>query len=360
VSIPSTQSCYYPAPVTPYIPITYPAPQVIKFNNVVTSLPTQITTTSARCNGIGLIANSAASNGWFEYGETANLGRVTQTVNIGNAATSPFSNMLASLKPATTYYCRAVMQNQYGTVKGETVKFTTKATQTVYVKPVTVKHTAKTPAKKSNAISCSDGSSLTVGSTQTVGIINNGQKLVAIQIEKVDGTLIENTGVTYRVLFKNLSDTALMNVNVRVMIPQEFAITNVSAGSYDTTTHMVTLNIGTLQAYQEGAITWSGKVLKGSQVGKSVVTTAYLAYTIVSAKGQSAQDEVTAYTVSSIAATPTLSEVTGQHVIGSDESRGFLPQSLVEWLALIAILFIIFILGRSIIASYKGEKDAHH
>jgi hypothetical protein len=44
-----------------------------------------------------------------------------------------------------------------------------------------------------------------------------------------------------------------------------------------------------------------------------------------------------------------------------NSDKGFMPNSLIEWLALLAILFIIFILGRSIYASYKDDgTSAHH
>jgi preprotein translocase subunit SecG len=46
-------------------------------------------------------------------------------------------------------------------------------------------------------------------------------------------------------------------------------------------------------------------------------------------------------------------------VIGASGERGFMPNTLIEWLALLAILFIIFILGRSVYASYKEDDHAH-
>jgi hypothetical protein len=48
-----------------------------------------------------------------------------------------------------------------------------------------------------------------------------------------------------------------------------------------------------------------------------------------------------------------------KNVIGAGE-RGFMPNNLVEWLALIAILFIIFILARSIYVSFKEDEEGGH
>ncbi len=353
-SIPVYQTCYYGNTYVPYVP-----PATIKFNNVITSVTTEITNTSARCNGIGLIAANASSVGWFEYGETANLGRETAHANIGSSATSPFSNKLVNLKPSTTYYCRAVMQNQYGTVKGEVVAFTTKAKAVAYVKPVTVTTVKVTPKPvKKNEVLCVDGQVVTVGSQSAAQLINAGQKLISLQIEKVSGNFAPNSQVIYRLTVKNISDQDLKNVTVKVTIPQEIMLTNASAGTYDSMSHVLTIANLPLAAYGTIAITWTGVVVPEATVGNSTVTTAYTSYSV---PGSSAVDEVNAYVASSVVPTPDNATTTGaKKVIGvSSSGASFLPNTLVEWLALIAILFIIFILGRSVYTSYRSDKDSH-
>ena len=336
----------------------YVAPPVIVFNNVVTNPVTSITITSARCNGIGLIAQGAQSTGWFEYGQTANLGRVTSSASIGSAQTAPFSNVLTNLQPNTTYYCRAVMQNQYGIVKGEVVKFTTKNKAVVYATPITtIKKTTTVKVVKKNEIICSDGSVVGVGNQSTATMIHNGQKLVALQIDKVTGELSPSSVVTYRLSYKNLSDSLVPGMTVQVTIPQEITLTGNSVGVYDPATHILTLTTNGVAPYAQGIITWTGVVNKDAPLGKSIVTTAYASYTVPSTQ---VQDEVTAYVVGSITqAAPTDSKTdSNNHVIGLGD-KTFLPDTLVEWLALIAILFIVFILARSIYTSYRDEKHPH-
>ncbi len=351
-SVPVNQACYVP-PTPVYIP-----PTVIKFNNVVTSVVTQITNTSGRCNGIGLIANNAQSTGWFEYGETALLGRTTASVQIGSSVTAPFSNVLANLKPNTKYFCRAVMQNQYGIVKGEIVSFVTKSTVTTYVKPVSTpakKVTTKVPVK-SNVITCSDGSTIEVKSQSSATLINKGEKLVALQIEKVDGKLSSGESVRYKITYKNLVDTRLTGVVIKVTLPQEVLFASSTAGTYDEGTRTLTLNQDTVDPYTEGTILVTGSLMKDAPLGKTIVTTVYVVYTV---PGTKTQDEVTAYVVGSIVpATDISNKDTGaKKVIGASSAHSFMPNSLIEWLALLAILFIIFILGRSIYASYKDEEE---
>ncbi len=354
--IPVTQTCY--TPITPVIPVT---PTVVTFNNVVTSIATQITNTSGRCNGIGLIANGAPSTAWFEYGETASLGRLTLSANIGTDATAPFSNLLTNLKPSTTYYCRAVMQNKYGIVKGEIVSFTTKAKAVSYVKPVTTKPVVKPTAKpvKKNEVTCSDGSTVTVKNETSANLINKGEKLISLQIDKVEGNLAVGETVRYKVSYKNLVETRLTDVVIKVTLPQEVAFVSGSAGTFDSLTRTLTLNQDTLDPYGEGSIMVTGVVTKDAPLGKTIITNVYTVYTV---PGTKTQDEVTAYSVGSIVPTQaTIKNDTGaKKVIGVNDGRGFLPDSLIEWLALLAILFIIFILGRSIYASYKDDEGAKH
>lgn len=359
-----TITCYNAVGQTATDSVTVqPQAQVVKFNNVVTSPVTEITSSSARCNGIGLIAQGAPSNGWFEYGETSNLGRTTASASIGSSASAPFSNALVNLKENTSYYCRAVMNNQYGTVKGEIVKFTTKSktTQPVYVKPTTpTKKPVQTPK---NEVICSDGTVLRISSGDTASLLSQGQKLVTLNLEKTFGNLSPNQEVTYRLSYKNVSSAQLTGIVARVTVPNEVTFIGTNSGSYDSNTRTITVSNVTLAPYGEGSITFTARVNQASTIGASVVTTGYLLYSITSDTGASAQDEVTTYYVGTI--TPevasTNNDTGSKKVFGFGGGQSFLPDSLIEWLALLAIIFIIAILGRSMYIAYKGEeKHSHH
>jgi hypothetical protein len=363
-------SYYNPVYYNTYQPVVSPGystvvqPPVVKFNNVVTSVVTEITTSSGRCNGIGLIANGAPSLGWFEYGETANLGRTTASAQIGRSSSAPFSNVLANLKPSTKYYCRAVMQNQYGTVKGEIVSFVTKSTATVYVKPVAKKVTTVTkkvsaPVKKPE-ITCTDGTTVWVKNESQAKMFAQGEKLIGLRIEKSETPLSANASVSYRISYKNLTNTRLVGVVGKITLPVEVKLMQTTAGFYDESTHTLTFNLDTIDPNGEGVVAVTGKVAENAPVGKTIVATAYIIYTVPDTQ---VQDEVTAYVVGSI--TPPNEDVVSKmdtgakKVIGTGE-RGFMPNNLVEWLALIAILFIIFILARSIYVSFKEDEDGGH
>ncbi len=353
--IPVGQSCpvnysYTPTYTTSYVPpvvysqpvYTSYIPQSIVVNNVVTSIPTQISDTSAKCNGIGLIANNLQSTGWFEYGETPSLGRTTLTANIGSYNTSPFSNVLANLKPNTTYYCRAGMSNSYGTVRGEIVKFTTKGYAVSYAKTtptVNYNYTKKVEAKKTSV--CTNDSIT----------LEEGQKAITLLIEKINGDTTIKGDVTYSLTYKNISSSNLKDVVVKIALPQELAYVSATAGNYDEVTRNITVNIGTLGAISDGKINFTANVSDKAQIGKTIVTTGYIVYT-----SGSLQDEVTTYIIGTIMPSIEKGDMGAKKVIGKDNGVPFLPNSLIEWIALLAIIFILTVLGRSIYDSYKEDS----
>lgn len=80
---------------------------------------------------IATIAGTVNSRGWaasywFEYGETPNFGLVTDIESLAaQSASMPVKVFLRNLTPLTKYYFRLNAQNQFGTVNGEIMDFTT-------------------------------------------------------------------------------------------------------------------------------------------------------------------------------------------------------------------------------------------
>jgi len=91
-----------------------------------TSSATNVAKTTANLNGQINPKNSATTY-WFEYGLTSNLGTVTsfKTSDSNNSSLSVLASV-SGLQQSTKYYFRLYAQNQFGTVSGDTVSFTTK------------------------------------------------------------------------------------------------------------------------------------------------------------------------------------------------------------------------------------------
>ena len=357
------RNAYCPVMPVPVIPV---APEI---NSVITSIPTQIANTSARCNGIGLIPNNTPSVAWFEYGTNPTLGSRTATANIGSANTSPFTNLLTNLKPSTEYFCRAVMANERGTVRGEIVSFTTKKTAVYYpvaTKTVVPKKTTKavTPVKKE--VICSDGSVIEgtgeVDGKDGISMLEMGQKALSLSLVKTKGDISPGSLVSYFFSFKNDSTSNLVNAKVSVLLPEEMTLLKASLGSYDPRTRELTVAFPVMTPGQSASLEMEIGIAKESMVGKSIAVQAHASYTLPpkTANGKALTDEVTAYSVATIVSAP-LSAVPVKEEEKKTEkgTNSFLPNTIVEWVALFAILLIIIVLVRSIRESYK-TKETHH
>ena len=321
-------------------------------HRVVTTAVTQITKTSARCNGVGIISNGVYSNGWFEYGETRDLGRVTNSASIGNLPSSPFGNQITGLKSNTTYYCRAVMSNANGTYRGEIMSFRTTGDTITYI-PVTPTN-PKTPSKP---IICTDDT----GAKES---LSDGQKLMSITLEKKSGDVVLGKDVEYRAHYLNTSKIKLTNVTIKIVLPSEMAyVLSSNRGMYDNETNTVTANLDTVGAGESGDLIVKVRVSNNAEVGRSAVISTYISYDALDSKGSPIRDENTAYIVSTIA--DSQDEAKNNTEVKTDNTktssdRSFLPNTVLEWLAITALILVLIVLGRSIYVGIKGEAHKGH
>lgn len=328
--------------------VTQPLPTS---HRVVTTSATGITNTSARCNGVGIISNGVVSNGWFEYGETTSLGKVTNSASIGNQPSSPFSNTINNLKPNTTYYCRAVMSNANGTYRGEIVSFKTTGSVINYV-PVT-------PTKTSNktVVVCTD-------ETGTKETLKEGEKLMTITLDKRSGNTTPGSTVDYRVHYLNTSKIKLSNATVKVVIPSEMEFVSSNRGMYDADTRTVTADLGTVGAGSSDDLIVRVKVKDNAETNKSAVMSSYISYDALDQKGQTIRDENTSYVISTITKTEQNNNVSNTDNNNSAQKstqtdRSYLPNTVLEWLAIIALIFVLIVLGKAIWTGLKGEEHSH-
>lgn len=321
-------------------------------HRVVTTAPTQITKTSARCNGVGVISNGVYSSGWFEYGETRDLGRVTNSASIGNLPSSPFGNTITGLKANTTYYCRAVMSNANGTYRGEILSFRTTGETVTYI-PVTPSN-PKTPIKP---IICTDDT----GAKES---LTDGEKLMTITLDKKSGIVAVGNTIEYRAHYLNDSKIKLTNTTMKMVLPSDMTFVSSNRGVYDETNNTVSANLDTVPAGASGDMIVTVKVKDAASAGKSAVISSYISYDALDSKGNPIRDENTAYIISTIAsaegAVQKNTDVTSKVSNTTTSDRSFLPNTVLEWLAIIALILVMIVLGRAIYTGLKGEAHNHH
>ncbi len=258
--------------------------------------------TAARMNGV-VYGNNGAALTWFEWGPTTSLG-FTTTSQYVYSSTQSFSTPVFTLSPSTTYYFRAVAQNNdSGTVYGSIVPFTTLA-----------------------------------ASSQVVVISNGGGSAQFVELSIVTPNQSASMGdtVSYTVTYKNISSGTLRNVALNVMLSKDLDFTSATNGIFGETNHALQVNIGTLPRNESGTVFIQGVVNNSARDNDLAIATATIAFTTASG----AQDDAIAYATTNI--NSGTNSLAGLALFGS----GFLPSTLVGWLLLILVILALVALAR--------------
>ena len=338
---------------------------IVNNHRVVTTIPTQITKTSARCNGVAMIVNNVNTTGYFEYGTSANLGYTTNSGNIGNQMSTQYSNLINGLKSNTTYYCRAVITNTNGTYKGEIMSFRTGKEVVNYIPIVTapkpIKHVikGKTVIKSDKGgidITCKD-----IEGNQ--GVIKNGQKLATVNFDKISGEVTKGSIVDYKLSYKNTSDKlTLSNVIVKVTAPKDMTFLDKNIGEYNAIENSITIEDARVKSGETVEKIIKMQINDTVTAGKSLIVNSYLSYEVLDTKGGILKDEVTNYSVVTVTDDVKVSADNTKVDTKNTTTGSILPGTVLEWIAVIALFMILFILGRVIFKDIMGTKSEvnHH
>lgn len=297
-------------------------------SGVITSVPTNVGTNSARLNGIvsGIDTTFAA---YFEYGTTPSLGQAT-----------PFQNLLATrsslalfdtitVVPNTTYYYRMVAQINGSIVRGNILSFTSQgrsSTNIVYV----------------GGSSNTNGNSGNTGGTTTTQTATGVTLTVTNQQEKFN---VGDT-VNYTVTYTNGSNKTLSNSILTFILPMGFTVKATTQGVMQPPT-MVTANLGTLAVGQTGSLFIQAEVQSNVATDQTLVTNATLAYTLPNGTHDSAVGYV-------------LNHAQVQNVFaGFALGSGFFPSTIFGWLFTAIIILIIILISRRIARAKHGGHDDH-
>lgn len=117
----------------------------------ITQIPSGVSRTGATLNGLALPGGTVSTTGWFEWGVTIDLGNTTVAQSIGSAASIPFSQNIANLSPGTSYYYRAVIQNERGKAQGIILRLVTDSYGITVSPPAPIKEEIKAPPKATTA-----------------------------------------------------------------------------------------------------------------------------------------------------------------------------------------------------------------
>ncbi len=288
--------------------------------------PTNIQTNSAILNGT-YVANAANATCWYEYGRTAGLGKQTRTYNVNGfgSCTHNFTNLASN----TQYCVRAVIQTQFGTDRGATKCFNT------LQGTIRIGGPGPTPRPPVVTVVEEDETEIDLLS------LGLGLSLVRLEIDNDEDVVTRGDNVEYVIEWENISELDLEDLGLKVVMPNEIQITNISRGRLDADTNTIYFTIDELdgvdaednESGDSGRMTVSGVVGRGT-IGNLLTAEAELAYdNPVNDAQENARDfDLDEY---------------GTRIAGQTASVfGLTNITFLGWLVILLGLFIIFLVAR--------------
>jgi uncharacterized repeat protein (TIGR01451 family) len=338
----NNQETKYGSTLSFVTPNCYVAPQnpVYYENITITRLATKVGAKTAQLNG-SFVNNSGNINScvsFFDYGTSINkLSKRTSPQRLySNYSTNYFSQGVYGLYPNTTYYYRAGVTCNDGTKFGNTYKFTTGNQYIVVNKKKTY---VTTPAPVS-IVTNNDGCNCEI------------PEYMSISVAAMEGEATIGKTANYRINFKNVSESAVNSVVIKVVLPEELTIQNADKGQFTKDGKTLTLTIPMLRALEEGSILLTTNVASGLSLGHQIVVNAYADYTTPTLKksGNINKGEVTAYTISVAGNGTAMNPNTNSNNASAYPS--WMPQNILEWVVFLIVLLIFFTALRYVFSAF--------
>ncbi len=314
----------YSYPPTPIV-ITQTVPnQQVNLGVIVTNFATEISLNSVLLNGGYNGDTNANTTAWFEYGQSVSLGQTTEVQNL----TSPvFSKVLSGLAPGTIYYFRAVVQNQFGIKKGDIL--IVKTNDIVAEVPNTIPNTM---------------TAVIVSPVKTIITNTITSNIITLKIENKFENVSREESVDYSINYKNTSAQKIDDLILKVSLAKDISFEKSDKGNYSDSDHAIILQVS-LKAGEEGVLKFSGQV--DSNASGSLTTSVIGVYTNPVSK---IKENVTASTLNKVKEGNSLAAAS---IFGNGS---FLPDSLIKWIFLVALIFGLMYLGRM----FFGSKNHDH
>lgn len=275
---------------------------------VVTDPATIVTQNSALLNG-RVNPNNGVTTAWFEYGPTTALGLSTihQPMGAGNTLTN-IASAISGLVPNTTYYFRAVGQNQNGTAYGSILSFQTSGS--IVVPPVT-------PVNPQPPI-----------------IIRTGEGLSCVILVPALNVSALHAGeeFTYTVTYRNGCSYPLNNAFLKVILPTETEFISTNYPFFNIDANGISYSLGAIPSGFQSAISIQGRVINSARQGDTLIFSSVLNFNDANDRFQS----VSAYLTAVVASGKTLTATV------LDAFSNLFGNWLFDLLLILLILFLVW------------------
>lgn len=276
-----------------------------------TLAPTNITASTAILNGRYQGSDDEITSVWFEWGRTAALGTRKQTFN-RTAQAGNFVDSFTGLRACTTYFYRAVAQNSSGIDYGGTISFTT---------------------------TCSGGGGGDIIIIEEdddeidLDLLGLGLNLIRLEIDNNQEAVFRDQVMVYDVEWENISTLDLDDIDVKVTLPEEVTVTNVTRGRFDADENVLFFTIDDLEDGEDGDMQIS-VVVTGGSLGDLITAEATAAY---DNPVNDAQENATDYDAD---------EFVLNTNFGTASVFGLSNITFLGWLTILLGLLIIFLIAR--------------
>ena len=282
----------------------------------ITNLAINIGQRSARLNGLAIVNGNQFTNGWFEYGTTQSLGNRTTSEGLGSSPSMSFKYSLFGLSSNTTYYYRAVVQNNKGTDYGDILTFRTNSV--IVTPPPSTLVRAVSIEKELENISNSNGTD--------------------VKVDALRGDLVRFT-----IIVENTGDYTLEDVDIKDRVPYYLEFANAEDENVNDPQREVVWFVGDMLPGDREEVILDMIVTAEARVGSTIENIAQIESKRITKTSNKVEIDV-------VDKTPTL---TATALFGDG---GFLPDSLIEWLLLIILIFILIVLSRMLYGQYEDRK----
>ncbi|KKT22783.1 MAG: Peptidase M23 [Parcubacteria group bacterium GW2011_GWB1_43_8b] len=274
---------------------------------VITNSATLIYQNSALLNG-QVSPNGGLTDAWFEYGTTTNLGSKTNSQPLGSSNNYlNYSAAVTGLSANTTYYFRAVGQNQYGTGYGNILNFRTSGggviiptTPTIIERPIVV---------SGGGTSC-----IILVPALDVSMLSGGQEF------------------TYTVTYRNGCNYNISNAFLKIILPTEVEFISTNYPFFNRDANGISYNLGAVAANYQSAVSIRGLVKDTVKKGDSIIFSAVLNFNDAVGRFQS----ISAYLTAVVASEQTLTASV------FDAFAGLLGNWIFDLLLVVIVLFLVW------------------
>lgn len=291
---------------------------------VTTRNTTDITNTSAAMKGYVDPMDSVNTRVWFEWGNSVSLGNTTGAVS--KTSKSYFSFIIGGLNRNATYYYRAVAQNSRGTIKGSILSFRTTNFNSQSI-PIYPSPSIPFEYNQNNALPI-------VTTHLPEDITRTSVKLKALALP---GGIVSTDG-----WFEWGQTPSLGNQTIRKSIGSSMSI-NFSDSLFGLSPNTVYYYRAVIQN-QRG--TDSGDVFSFKTKGTSIPITYKQTKTTVILKNVTKKE-------SKEISSSTEKQTASSFAVGGK----FFPNTLIEWLLLIILIFILIAISNHLYGVHKKRKE---